>query len=131
MFDCLIIGDSIGKGISDVRKDCVAYVQNGINSREWNRKFFAAPLGGSIVVISLGTNDTRDISTQQELLKLRAAVNYAERVLWILPPIKPWVRDAVLLVADRYGDDVIEPTQLSSDGVHPTSSGYRALGKQF
>jgi hypothetical protein len=27
MLECLIIGDSIGVGVANVRKECVAYVQ--------------------------------------------------------------------------------------------------------
>ena len=64
---CLILGDSIAKGISDIRKDCTAYVQSGINSRDWNRKFINKPMDGKIVVISLGSNDLRGIDTREEL----------------------------------------------------------------
>lgn len=128
---CLIVGDSIAKGVSDVRKDCSAYVQNGINSRDWYRKFYNKPLVGDVVVISLGSNDTKNIRTRDELTSIRQNVDPYARVLWILPAIeKDWVHDAVMLVADNYGDDVIKFTP-SEDGVHPTGRGYKALGKAF
>ena len=36
-----------------------------------------------------------------------------------------------MYVADLFGDDVLEMTELSEDGVHPTGRGYRAIGKSF
>jgi lysophospholipase L1-like esterase len=129
--DCLIVGDSIAKGVADVRKDCTAYVQSGITSRDWYRKFYNKPIGGRTVVISLGTNDTAHINTREELLVIRSMFDYADRVLWLLPPIKPHVQAAVFTVADAYGDDVLQINNLSSDGVHPTSKGYKEIAKQF
>jgi hypothetical protein len=38
MLDCLIIGDSIGVGVANIRKECVAYVKGGINSYQWLNK---------------------------------------------------------------------------------------------
>ncbi len=131
MSDCLIVGDSIAKGVSDIRKDCVAYVQSGINSREWNRKFMNRPMGGRVVVISLGSNDTRMVNSREELIYLRRMVDSADRVLWILPAIKPQIRDIIIQLASDWGDDVLELLKLSPDGVHPTASGYKAIAKQF
>ena len=131
MADCMIIGDSIAKGVSDVRKDCIAYVQSGINSRDWYRKFYDKPMGGRTVVISLGTNDPEKMDTFEHLKTVRSMVDHADRVLWILPPIKPHVREIVMKMADNYGDDVLELAQLSADGVHPTEKGYRAIAKEF
>lgn len=128
---CLILGDSIAKGISDIRKDCTAYVQSGINSRDWNRKFINKPMDGKIVVISLGSNDLRGIDTREELELIRANVQSADRVLWILPAIHERVRDIISMIADNYGDDVLEMLELSSDGVHPTPKCYRAISKKF
>lgn len=131
MVDCMILGDSIAKGVSDIRKDCVAYVQSGINSRDWNRKFLNRSLGARTVVISLGSNDYKGIHTREELETLRAAVSSSDRVLWILPAIKPDIQEVVMLVADNYGDDVLELLELSPDHVHPTGRGYRAIAKKF
>ena len=131
MVDCLILGDSIGKGVADVRKDCTAYVQSGINSRDWNRKFLNRPLDGRVVVISLGSNDYKVIRTRDELETLRAAVQSADRVLWILPAIHEDIKEIIYMIAGNYGDDIVELRELSSDGVHPTARGYRAIGKLF
>lgn len=131
MAQCLIIGDSIAKGVADIRKDCTAYVQSGINSRDWYRKHYSKPLSAATVVISLGSNDTENIRTRDELRNIRQNIDPDARVLWILPKIeKAWVRDAIMLIADNYGDDVLEIVK-SNDGVHPTASGYRAIAKQF
>ena len=131
MLDCLIIGDSIARGVSDLRKDCAAYVQSGINSRDWYRKFYNKPLVAKNVVISLGSNDTRAIRTKDELRYISQNVDPEARVLWILPYIeKEWVRDAIMMIADNYGDDVLEIRE-SADGVHPTLRGYRSIAKQF
>ena len=35
------------------------------------------------------------------------------------------------MIADNYGDDIVELRELSEDGVHPTARGYRAIGKLF
>lgn len=128
---CLIIGDSIAKGVADIRKDCTAYVQSGINSHDWYRKYYNKPLWAATVVISLGSNDTKNIRTRDELTSIRQNIDPDARVLWILPKIeKDWVRDAIMMVAGNYGDDVLEIME-SADGVHPTARGYRAIGKQF
>lgn len=131
MIDCLIVGDSIGYGVSQYRKDCTAYVQSGINSHDWNKKFINRPLDARTVVISLGSNDYKGIHTREELEYLRAGVQSAVRVLWILPAIHENIRDIIMLIADNYGDDVLELTELSRDGVHPTGRGYKAIAKKF
>ena len=131
MFPCLIIGDSIGYGVSQIRKDCTAYVQSGINSRDWNKKFSNKPMGAKVVVISLGSNDYRGLNTREQLEYIRSAVDSADRVLWILPANKVNIRDLIISIAENYGDDYLEMVSLSPDGVHPTPKGYHAIAKQF
>lgn len=128
MIDCLILGDSIAKGVSDIRKECVAYVQSGINSYNWNNKFLLKDLTANTVLISLGTNDT-NIRTFQELLALRQSVN-AKTVFWIMPPIKPDVQDIVRIIATNFKDTILEIPELSKDKVHPTYKGYKSLSEQ-
>lgn len=128
---CLIIGDSIAKGVADIRKDCTAYVQSGINSRDWYRKHYSKPLSARVVVISLGSNDTKNIRTRDELNSIRQNIDPDARVLWILPKIeKEWVHEAIMMIAGNWGDDVLQIME-SADGVHPTYRGYRAIAKQF
>lgn len=131
MIDCIILGDSIAHGIADVRQDCIAYAQVGISSREWNRRFGNRDLTARVVVISLGSNDDWGSKTRSELEAIRHRAAGSCRVLWILPAIKPAVRDIIFAIADAAGDDVLELLHVSSDGVHPTGKGYTAIGKKF
>jgi lysophospholipase L1-like esterase len=127
MLDCLILGDSIAQGISTVRKECVAYVQSGINSRNWNNKYIVNDLSASTVIISLGTNDPDTMNTFKELLALRQLVS-GKKVFWVMPPIKPAVQDMVRIIARNYKDTILEIPELSKDKVHPTGRGYKILG---
>ena len=128
MLDCLILGDSIAQGISTVRKECVAYVQSGINSRNWNNRYIVNNLSADTVVISLGTNDPETVNTFKELLTLRELVS-GKKVFWVMPPIKPAVQDMVRIVARNYKDTILEIPDLSKDKVHPTSKGYKMLAE--
>ena len=129
MLDCLILGDSIAQGISTVRKECVAYVQSGINSRNWNNRFIVKELSANTVIISLGTNDPETVNTFKELLTLRDLVA-GKKVFWIMPPIKPAVQDIVRIIAHNYKDTILEITELSKDKVHPTGRGYKELAEK-
>jgi lysophospholipase L1-like esterase len=131
MIDCLIVGDSIAKGVSDIRKDCVAYVQSGISTHDWLHKFRDKQLFGKTVVISLGSNDLASMRHEREDLEyLRSSIS-ADHVLWILPAIKPHIGDIITQIADNYGDTVLEMVKLSPDGVHPTGKGYKEIANKF
>ena len=129
MLECLILGDSIAQGISTVRKECVAYVKSGINSRNWNSRYIVNDLSADTVIISLGTNDPETMNTFKELLSLRQLVS-GKKVIWIMPPIKPPVQDVVRIIARNYKDTILEIPELSKDKVHPTSSGYKQLAEK-
>ena len=130
MLECLVLGDSIGVGISNIKKECQAYVQSGINSDNYFKKYGPINTVNKHTIISLGTNDTKDTATFNSLLKLRSAVR-STCVTWILPnkDIKPDQHDLVKKVASIYRDYVINITnkQLSKDKIHPTHSGYKSL----
>lgn len=126
MLDCLIIGDSIAKGVSDIRKDCAAYVQSGISSRKWNDRYLHKDLTANTVVISLGSNDSN--KTFQELLALRQMVD-AGKVSWIMPANHSEARDAVVIIARNFNDTVFEIPEVAKDRVHPTVKGYRQLAE--
>jgi hypothetical protein len=128
MLDCLILGDSIAQGVSTVRKECVAYVQSGINSRNWNNRYIVKDLSANTVIISLGTNDPETMNTFKELLTLRELIA-GKKVFWIMPPIKPSVQDIVRIIARNYKDTILEIPELSKDKVHPTGQGYKILGE--
>ena len=133
MLDCLIIGDSIAKGVSDVRKECVAYAKVGINSPTWNRVNHDKNLTATTVIISLGANDHKGVKTEQELRKMRASVK-GDRVFWISPgkERKPIPQEAIEVIAKEYGDIILERPMkhMSADGVHPTGKGYKELAEK-
>lgn len=128
MLECLILGDSIAQGISTVRKECVAYVKSGINSRSWNNRYIVKDLTADTVIISLGTNDLDAATTFKELLSLRQVVS-AKKVMWVMPPIKPSVQDVVRIIAKNFNDTILEIPELSKDKVHPTYTGYKQLAE--
>lgn len=128
MLDCLILGDSIAKGISDIRKECVAYVQSGINSRDWNDRFVKNVKPSKTTIISLGSNDYKSLNTEIELVALRSFIN-SDRIFWIVPAIKPEKQEIVRKIARYYGDTFVIIPELSQDKVHPTYNGYKQLGR--
>lgn len=129
MLDCLIIGDSIAQGISNVRKECTAYVKSGINSYNWNNRNVVKDLSADTVIISLGTNDPDTMNSFRELLLLRQQI-YAKKVMWVMPPIKPSVQGIVKIIANSYGDTILEIPELSKDKIHPTANGYKQLAEK-
>jgi len=128
MIECIILGDSIAKGISDVRTECVSYVKSGINSRDWNDQYVKKIKPARTTIISLGSNDYRNLNTEIELVALRSFVN-ADRVFWIVPAIKPEKQKIVINIARHFGDTIVNIPELSPDKIHPTNKGYKILGE--
>lgn len=133
MLECLIVGDSIAVGVSQVRHECMSIAKSGINSRDWTAKNIHKLKPVRTLVISLGANDYRGINTEGHIRSLRTNAQ-ADRVFWLLPSqrLKPSQVEAVKLVAAEFGDTVIPrpESNISSDGVHPTYRGYRILADQ-
>jgi lysophospholipase L1-like esterase len=130
MLECLIIGDSIGVGVANVRKECVAYVQGGINSYQWlNKNIQKTPLQARHVIISLGSNDHKGIKTEQELRTIRKLTN-AQRVFWVMPSDKfPTAQSAVWHVANENNDIILRTERMQADNVHPSWAGYKEIAK--
>jgi lysophospholipase L1-like esterase len=131
MLECLILGDSLAVGVGQIRKECVTHAVSGINSYNYVNRHVLNTKGDThakTVIISLGSNDTKDINTYEELLALRQLVD-ADRVYWILPNIKETKRKAVWMVARHFGDHVLDARAVdrSPDTVHPTYKGYKEL----
>ena len=130
MIDCMIIGDSIAVGVSQVRPECQHIVKSGINSHAWNSQHLHKLKPVRTLIISLGANDL-NINTEDNIRTLRNKAK-ADRVFWLLPSqrLKPRQVEAVKLVAAEFGDTVIArpESNISADGVHPTYKGYRILG---
>jgi lysophospholipase L1-like esterase len=125
------MGDSIAVGVAQQRKECSAYVQGGISSPNFMKKFGAkADTPAKTVIISLGANDFK-INTREHVLKLRQKVK-ADHVFWLLPSEekKPDAVKAVEEVAKQFNDTVIprpDKKLMSNDGIHPTAQGYKDL----
>jgi lysophospholipase L1-like esterase len=132
MLECLIVGDSIAVGVSQIRKECSAIVKSGINSKNWNYKHIEKLKPAKTLIISLGANDYKGIDTESNIRSLRVKAN-AQRVFWLLPSnkLKPNQVLAVKKVAEEFGDIVIPRPEkdISADGVHPTYKGYKELSK--
>jgi len=134
MLDCLILGDSLAVGVGQIRTECVARAKSGINSYDYVNRHILHTQGNTqakTVIISLGSNDTAKINTFEELDSLRQLVD-ASRVYWIVPNIKEDKRRAVLAVADKYKDFVIDARHhdISPDKVHPTYKGYKTISEK-
>ena len=130
MLECLIIGDSIAVGVSQVRTECQSIAKSGINSSDWNKRHLHQLRPTKTLIISLGANDL-GVKTEENIRRLREQAQ-ADRVFWLLPSqrLKPEQVRAVKFVAIDYGDTVIPRPErdISADGVHPTYKGYKVLG---
>ncbi len=127
MLECLIVGDSIAKGIGQVRTECITFAQSGINSRDWNNTYINRIKPARTTIISLGSNDYKHLHTEIELVALRTHVD-SDKVYWIVPAVKTDKQELVKKIARQFGDTFIIIPELSPDQVHPTSRGYRQLG---
>ena len=122
----MIVGDSIGVGVSHVRKECVSTAVGGINSWQANQYNSNKKVVAKTVIISLGSNDHKGVKTEAELRKLRANTT-ADRVYWILPAIKPDIQEIVRTVAADW-KDIVLPISETTDKVHPTMRSYKKIG---
>ena len=134
MLECLILGDSLAVGVGQVRTECVTRANSGLSSYDYMNRHILHTQGNTqakTIIISLGSNDTAKINTFEELDSLRQLVD-ANRVYWIVPNIKEDKRRAVLAVADKYNDFVIDARQhdTSPDQVHPTYKGYKSISEK-
>jgi lysophospholipase L1-like esterase len=133
MLECLIIGDSIAVGVSQVRKECVSIVQSGINSRDWNRQHLSKLQPTKTLIISLGANDYSSLKTEENLREIRKKAQ-ADRIFWLLPSssLKPTQVDIVKRIANEFGDVIINrpESNMSPDGIHPTYQGYKQLANR-
>jgi lysophospholipase L1-like esterase len=129
MFECMILGDSIATGIASNRPECIAYATVGVNTRKFVTEHITGDLSAKTVVISLGTNDSRDMKTLSDLFALRQVIK-ADRVFWVLPAKDSPARASVITTSDRFKDTALTIDNLSRDGIHPTSKGYKELANK-
>jgi hypothetical protein len=128
MLECLILGDSIGVGVAQHRPECVVKATVGINSRVWNQTHPDQHMA-STVIISLGSNDYRELKTLDELIKIRNRIT-ADKVFWIVPVNSKIAREAVEAVVYKFKDRLITINNVSKDGIHPTTYGYKQLAEK-
>jgi lysophospholipase L1-like esterase len=128
MLDCLIVGDSIAVGTAHFRPECTVMAKSGINSQDWNERYFHDQLQSDTVIISLGSNDLKTLNTFKEIILLRSRIK-ARRVFWILPANKPQKVELIKMVAEEYKDTIIPIPKVSPDHVHPSPQGYRELAR--
>lgn len=127
MLDCLIMGDSIAVGTQRFKPECSIIATGGINSYQWiNKNITNGPFIAKTVIISLGSNDQQFVKTESELRTLRELTR-GDHIYWILPAIKPNIQEIVKKIAAEYGDTVVPIAQLQSDGIHPSSAGYKDI----
>lgn len=137
MLECLILGDSIARGISSVMMhDCVHITEIGANTDSWYKKYHARPLldmqSYRYVVISLGSNDLDDSGSTMRRIRQKIK---AGQVIWVLPSdeVKAKQRAVVNTVAGEFGDFVLSITdRVGADKVHPpTVQAYEQIAKRI
>jgi len=112
--DCVIIGDSIAKGMGQLSQNCATHAKEGATS-SYIRRFKQQ---GNVTIISAGSNDPNSAELPENLRKIRQRIS--GHVVWILP----YNRKAATQVrkAAKPGDVLVDlkycPTR---DRVHPTS----------
>lgn len=134
MIDCIVLGDSIAVGTHMQRHECVSYAKGGINTWQWNKNYADKSLTSRNVIISLGTNDHKGVNTFRKLMKMRQRVD-AARVFWIMPPCndkfcKQDINEVVEIIARNYGDTIIGTNRVQTDGIHPSTVGYKELAEK-
>ena len=134
MLECLIIGDSIAHGISNIRKECNQLAEIGLSSVEWNRKYgksmILTEMDYKTVIISLGVNDSNIERLERELRQIRGKLKQKD-VVWIIPSEKRQEqRNIVTMIAAVYNDRMVEIPSYSQDGIHPNIRGYDDIVKR-
>ena len=132
MIECLILGDSIAVGISQMRPECVVEAKSGINSEDYANGLFRhfQLVDSKKTIISLGSNDAH-VESYGPMLALRELIK--GDVIWILSSNNEESRFSALTIAKHFGDDVVDTMSypMSPDGVHPTGKGYKMIAEEM
>jgi len=127
---CDVIGDSIAVGVGMYSPHCITHAKKGWTSKHWiDHYLHKIKLNSELTVISLGTNDWYGIDTDSELRILRKNIT-SNKVVWIIPAIKPRIKKIILKIAEENGDATVTIPELSPDHIHPTGSGYKKMAKK-
>ena len=125
---CVILGDSIAVGVGQMRPECETTARVGISSGAFVRTLLsAAHRTADSVVISLGVNDDPAAHTLDNLRQMRADL-HVRTATWLLPGLKPGVRQAIQTVAAENHDRLVDTrAEAGPDHLHPTAAGYRQI----
>lgn len=124
MFECLILGDSIGVGTAQAvnaryaGKCDVQAVERASAAQilSWRRP----PKYYGTAIFAIGSNDGAGRALTRKLLEIRARVA-TRRVIWLLPYARQQAY-AVSSVAATFGDETLDLMRFSSaDRIHPSS----------
>jgi lysophospholipase L1-like esterase len=129
LLDCLVLGDSIAVGVGQAKPACHVVAEVGITSERYVHTRLIAHTAHTarIAIISLGVNDSADVDTVDNLLRLRHAIT-ARTVYWLLAGTNQRARDAARMVAFRFHDRLIDVAPLAGpDHLHPDRAGYARL----
>lgn len=131
---CYIIGDSIAQGISQHIKECASATKVGLNTNLAHTSFTKhGVLSANRIIISLGINDkAQGTKTLINLSDIRENLK-AEKIIWILPNTNYREQHTIVKkIAEHYGDSYLDiTTVISSDGIHPTISGYKKIAQSL
>lgn len=131
MIECLILGDSIAVGISQMRPECVVQAKSGINSEDYANGLYRhfVLTDSKKTIISLGSNDGY-VESYGPMLALRELLK--GDVIWILSANNEESRYAALVIAKQFGDGVVDTRAypMSKDNVHPTTVGYKLIAEE-
>lgn len=134
MIECLIIGDEIAKGIANTLPECKAITAQKMTIQDFISKYRTKLGKNTTIIISLGMADSKDPHVYQNLSLLRSSIE-ADIVVWMIPNEKLFPELAIYIeaLAQDFGDSTvgIRKDYLGSDGIHPTSKGYKELGKSL
>lgn len=128
MFECLILGDSVGVGTAHAisaasAQVCEVRALEGANSRQVLRWALPDRCFGA-AIISIGTNDSADNTLARNLRTIRFRLT-VRRAIWLLPYGQAQSR-VVRTIIGQFGDEVLDLRPFRTrDGVHPAS--YREV----
>ena len=129
MLECAIIGDSIAVGVSLKDKTCYREAVGGISSKKF-AEMYVKEITANQVLISIGSNDSANMNTYDNMKKIRSRVHASKKVVWLLSYNNKAAKEAAVRVAKENGDAVLEIKDVK-DKVHPTNAEYIRLGKTW
>lgn len=124
MFECLILGDSIGLGAAKAineryARHCDVQAVERATAAQILRWRKPDKSYGSCV-FAMGSNDAPGASLARTLYRIRGSICF-RRVIWLLPYARSQAY-VVSSVAARYGDETVDLIRFATvDHIHPRS----------